>query len=89
MKLILATYIVGPLRLRSKNKMTTILLCRLTDIVNIMIPIKDRNGLNCLPNPGASLTNQAGRKEGERGVGREKGLLLVPFKIASREKHKY
>lgn len=61
--------------------MTTILLCRLTDIVNIIIPVKDRNGLNCLPNPGASLTNQAGKKEGEREVGREKGCGWFPSRL--------
>lgn len=83
-KLILATYSVSPLRLRSKKKMTTILLCWLTDIdiVNIIIPVKDRNGLNYFPNPGASLTNQARRKEGETGVGRKKGCCWFPSRLS-------
>lgn len=61
--------------------MTTILLCRLTDIVNIIIPVKDRNGLNYFQNPGASMTNQAERKEGKRGVGREKGCFGFPSRL--------
>lgn len=77
MKLILATYIVSPLTLRSKKKKKS----RLTDIVNIIIPVKDRNGLNYFPNPGASLTNQARRKEGERGVGRKKGCSRFPSRL--------